>query len=295
MTPPNAASRRVLLDAIRTGTLAHTVLLSGPSGSGKLSLILECADRLLRDPYGRALRREHPDLVIYDYGDDVFKVDYARAVRLEAAMSPTEADVRIFVLAHAQNMTPEAQNALLKLLEEPLPSVYIFLLCENESAMLETIRSRCLKLNTQPPDEESALAELAKLVPEAEAPALRRALRDAGGYPQSACALLAREQSGESRDTAILAENVLDRIRAGDELGLWRILCARDKLSRDEMTAFLDALSSSTLDTLEDEALDPALARFAALVSEMRDLVLKNVHTSHILGLFSQYFVSLKG
>ncbi|MEA4823768.1 MAG: hypothetical protein VB111_06630 [Clostridiaceae bacterium] len=295
MTPPNAASRRVLFDAIRAGTLAHTVMLSGPAGSGKLSLILECADRLLRDPYGRALRREHPDLVIYDYGDDVFKVEYARAVRLEAAMSPTEADVRIFVLAHTQNMTPEAQNALLKLLEEPLPSVYFFLLCENESAMLETIRSRCLKLETQPPDEESALAELSKLAPDTDVSVLRRALRDTGGYPQASYALLSRELSDEGRDAATLAANVLDRIRAGDELGLWRILYSRDKLSRDEMTAFLDALSVSILDTLEESVYDPALTRLAALVTEMRELVPKNVHVSHILGLFSQYFVSLKG
>ena len=288
MTPANEASRRVLLDAVRAGKLARTVLLSGPAGSGKLSLALECADALLGDPHHRALRREHPDLVVTDFEDAAFKVGDARALRVEAAKSPTEADVRVFVLRHTQNMTAEAQNALLKLLEEPLPAVYFFLLCENESAMLGTVRSRCLKLGTQPPDAETALSSLRTRFPDADEAELSLALEEADGYPGTAAEILSQSASDDGRAAAQFASDVLHCLRARDELGLWRVLLSRDKMSREETAAFLDALERRAL---RDSSAAPD-ARLCMLIAEMRELCSANVHSSHIFGLFSQYFVS---
>ena len=293
MTEPGADgsnhdARRVLFDAIDRGTLAHTVLLSGPAGAGKRALAFACAERLLKDPYGRALRGEHPDLCVWDYADAAFKVEYAREIRLEAAKSPTEADTRVFVLMHAQNMTPGAQNALLKLLEEPVG--YFFLLCENESAILDTVRSRCLKLETQPPAEEAALAALQARFPDADAAALRRILQDAGGYPETAAALFERGSSPEATELAGIADTILDRAEAGDELGLWRAVLQKERLSRDDCTLLLDLLAQRLIDRAEGGDSSPALARLSGLVSEMQALVSRNVSPAHVLGLFSRLF-----
>ena len=293
MTEPGADgsnhdARRVLFDAIEQGTLAHTVLLSGPAGAGKKALAFACAERLLKDPYGRARRGEHPDLCVWDYADAVFKVEYARDIRLEAAKSPTEADTRVFVLMHAQNMTPGAQNALLKLLEEP--QGYFFLLCENESAILDTVRSRCLKLETQPPPEESALSALRTRFPDADETALRRTLQDAGGYPQTAAALWERGSSPEGQELSDMAETILGCAVSGDELGLWRAVLRRDRLSRDDCSLLLDMLSQDLLDRAQREGASPVSARLADLISEMQTLLDRNVSPAHVLGLFSRLF-----
>ena len=179
----NHDARQALFDAIEVHALPHTVLISGPEGAGKKALAFACADRLLRDPYGRALRGEHPDLVVWDFDEapDKKQVEFARSLKTEAARTPTEADTRVFVLPHAQRISPPAQNTLLKLLEEPVG--YFFLLCENEAAILETVRSRCMKLETQPPAPEQGMALLRRSCPDADEDALRAFLQDAGGYP----------------------------------------------------------------------------------------------------------------
>lgn len=65
-------------------------------------------------------------------------------------MLPNEAAYRVLILAEAQTMTPQAQNALLKILEEPPAHVIFILTCENRSQLLETVRSRCVCLTLQP-------------------------------------------------------------------------------------------------------------------------------------------------
>ena len=282
-------ARRILSDALSEGRLPRTILLSGPEGSGKRALALGCAQELLHDGSGRALRGEHPDVVIFDRGGDAVTVDEARALREAAFLSPTEADTRVFLLCHAQNLRVEAQNALLKLLEEP--PVYLFLLCENDGAILETVRSRCLKLSTQPPDAAEAQAILRARCPDAPAQTLTRLLSDAGGYPETAAALWARRNTEEGRRAAQLAETLIDRALAGDELGLWRAILAQDKLSRDDCALLLAVLSEQLLHRMETDGASAELLRLSELAARMRALVPKNVHSSHILGLFSQYFV----
>ena len=61
---------------------------------------------------------------------------------------------RVFIVQEAEKMTPQAQNALLKTIEEPPDYVVILLLTESEEALLETIRSRCVKLKMRPVPEK---------------------------------------------------------------------------------------------------------------------------------------------
>jgi DNA polymerase-3 subunit delta' len=71
------------------------------------------------------------------------KVDQVREIIATAHLAPSEGKSKVYVLRSADKMNPQAQNALLKLLEEPPSSACFILACENAAALLPTVRSRC--------------------------------------------------------------------------------------------------------------------------------------------------------
>ena len=117
----------------------------------------------------KVLRGLHPDVICVDPDAGgrrpVFKVDQIRDVSADADIVPTEAQRKVYVLRQADTMNPAAQNALLKLLEEPPRSASFILAVERAESLLPTVRSRCevIRCNT----EADALPEEA--VQEAEA------------------------------------------------------------------------------------------------------------------------------
>lgn len=96
----------------------------------------------------KAERGIHPDIAVIDRLPDKKEivVDQIRALREDAVILPNEAEEKVYILRNADSMNPAAQNALLKLLEEPPPRVTIILEAENPSALLATVRSRSVML-----------------------------------------------------------------------------------------------------------------------------------------------------
>ena len=78
-------------------------------------------------------------------------IDDVRALTYEAGLMPLVAEYRVFVIAYAQ-MTPEAQNALLKLLEEPPKTAQFYVCIASESLLLPTLRSRLMLIATEEAD-----------------------------------------------------------------------------------------------------------------------------------------------
>lgn len=70
-------------------------------------------------------------------------IDEIRNLKYTLSVKPFSRDVKIAIILSAQSLTPEAQNALLKTLEEPTPSTFLFLELKNPYLLLPTIRSRC--------------------------------------------------------------------------------------------------------------------------------------------------------
>ncbi len=111
----------------------------------------------------RVLIQTHPDVLIVppDPPQLLIKLGQVRSLIQSANYQPAEAPRKVFLLTAAAFMK-EAANSLLKVLEEPPPYAHIFLLAENPSELLPTIRSRCalVRLGTLPPEEiEELLAE----------------------------------------------------------------------------------------------------------------------------------------
>lgn len=67
---------------------------------------------------------------------------------------PIISNKKVYIINDAQKMTKEAQNCLLKTLEEPPEFITIILICSNESMLLNTIKSRCTKITFQPIENE---------------------------------------------------------------------------------------------------------------------------------------------
>lgn len=105
----------------------------------------------------------HPDISEYSGGNSPrsFKVDWVREAIRNAYILPNEADVKVFVFLRVQTMSESAQNAVLKVLEEPPSYVRFILQCDSKTNMLETILSRCVLLSLKS-SQTSQLSEKAR-------------------------------------------------------------------------------------------------------------------------------------
>ena len=158
---------RFLKESLLAGRLSPALLFAGPSGVGKRRVARELAKALNCpsakdgepcDACGNCRRideKNHPDVVELDFAKQAewldekperqtaIKIDAIRMIDRQASLKPAEGAFRVVMFDPAQELTEEAANALLKLLEEPPPRFQMILIAEDETALLPTIRSRC--------------------------------------------------------------------------------------------------------------------------------------------------------
>ena len=132
----------------------HAVAIFGEKGSGKRIFALHYAMTILcknsSDPCfscsscKKAIGFNHPDITYIRGNDKTGSISVAdiRNLRAEAYKIPHESEKRIFIIEEASNLTTEAQNAFLKILEEPPKTAQFILTCSNEEELLETVKSR---------------------------------------------------------------------------------------------------------------------------------------------------------
>ncbi|MBP5661802.1 MAG: DNA polymerase III subunit delta, partial [Clostridia bacterium] len=143
-------------DAIRAGRGSHAYLLTGQADIGKRSFALACACALLCRQENapcmvcpscrKVMAGNHPDVHILTPDKNLFRVDQVREMLASLYESPYEGGAKAYVLCGFHKANEQAQNALLKSLEEPPRAVTFFLLAENPYALLPTVRSRCKTL-----------------------------------------------------------------------------------------------------------------------------------------------------
>ncbi|MDI9520114.1 MAG: hypothetical protein QM308_03025 [Bacillota bacterium] len=155
-----------LIQQYATSKAPHALMISGQFGVGKATLAGILAQALLctggQKPCGtcpecvKVQENNHANLLevkLLDRQRSV-KVDQARALLGSLATYPFSSGARVVLLHLADTYTPQAQNALLKAVEEPDPATFFLITCANEQAVLSTIRSRCQIFRLPPwPDE----------------------------------------------------------------------------------------------------------------------------------------------
>jgi len=133
--------RESLTRSIENGDFPHACLIVGEDGIGKSKVAKEVAVNIL----GKSELKEYVDIEEYRISENkkFFSVDQVRTIIEEVNKKPYESDKKVIILHNADKMTSQAQNALLKTIEEPPVGVFLILLCEKKENILDTIKSRC--------------------------------------------------------------------------------------------------------------------------------------------------------
>ena len=149
-----------LQNAIKMEKVSHAYIINGPKLSGKMMLAeafataLQCENG---DPCGcmqckscrQAADRNQPDIIYVSHEKpNNISVDEIRAqLNNDIAIKPYSSRYKIYIIDETEKMNQQAQNALLKTIEEPPAYGIIMLLTTNADSFLQTIRSRCITLN----------------------------------------------------------------------------------------------------------------------------------------------------
>lgn len=153
--------------AIETGNISHAYIINGETGSGRRMLAdafaktLQCEKRQDSDACDgckschQAESDNHPDIRYITHEKASISVDDIREqLNNDIQIKPYSSEHKIYIIPDANKMTEQAQNALLKTIEEPPAYAVILLLTDNLNALLSTIQSRCVTINTKPISKE---------------------------------------------------------------------------------------------------------------------------------------------
>ncbi len=151
-----------LQNAIRMGKVSHAYIIQGEAGSGKKMLAdifataLQCEEGGI-EPCGhcqsckQAASGNHPDIRRITHEKATIGVDDIRLqLNNEIMVKPYSRPYKVYIIDEAEKMTEQAQNAMLKTIEEPPEYAVILLLTVNAKLLLPTILSRCILLNMRP-------------------------------------------------------------------------------------------------------------------------------------------------
>ena len=251
-------------DEIAEGCFPHAYILAGKPGSGKRTLALHIAAALacrsraalpcgVCDSCQKILGGFSPDVIFVrkDADKKEFTVNLIRQIKDSLYIAPNELKKRVYILEDTETMNANAQNAFLKMLEEPPSYVVFLLLCSNTENLLETVKSRAPILYTEklPADEiHSFLLEHSPRAREMAAndlPKLQAITTAADGSIGLAMSLCE-----ESDKHAALQQSVLDFLTAWTAPSLTDLDLFCDRLSGvgDGMNAFLETLKKALRD-----------------------------------------------
>ena len=149
-----------LKNAIALDKVSHAYIFNGPDGSGKMMLAEAFAMALQCEGEGtkpclschsckQAMDHNQPDIIYVTHEKpNVIKADDIRKqINNDIVIKPYSSRYKVYIVDEAEKMNPQAENALLKTIEEPPAYAVIILLTTNADSFLPTILSRCIRLN----------------------------------------------------------------------------------------------------------------------------------------------------
>jgi DNA polymerase-3 subunit delta' len=278
----HAEAEQTLLNAYRSGQIAHAWLIGGPSGVGKATLAYRMARFVLAnpDPAAPAVQRAtslavspdhptarrisnqaHPDLLVLHriinektgkLFQDIRVEDIRHAVPFFGS-TPGEGGWRVTIVDSVEELNRSGENSLLKILEEPPPRALLLLVSNAPGRVLPTIRSRCRMLVLRPlSGRETAEAVAATTGRAAEEPEVIEAIAAANGSVGRGIELL-------DSDTLALRKKVTDllgQLPSPDPLAMHALGDALGFSDPAPLATFVDLVNdwlSQRLETFEDK------------------------------------------
>jgi len=266
LLPGNQHLKRSMAADIERGTLLHAYIIEAPRGSGKYTFALSLAAALacknknaLAMPCGdcencrKILYGGCVDVITVDTnGTASIKIEQIRKLKENTVLSPSELEIKAYIIKDADKMTEEAQNALLKTIEEPpVQATYYFLLAENAEMLLPTIRSRAPVTRLTPPTRAEVTDTVIKQGKHTDRAAVLRAAAAAGNSLYFTNGIL--EGSEEGKEKLSLYETAEKALS---------LLCSRG--SRSEFIMYFTSVSAKK---------DTASAIFRLIYSALRDII----------------------
>lgn len=254
----NAEVKESLSQLLSGGRLPHAILLEGPQGVGKRTLARLIASALVCTGEGerpcmrcaackKSAAQSHPDIKeVENAGGKIISVDTVRNIRGDIFVLPNEAAYKIYLIPDAQAMNEQAQNALLKILEEPPAHGFFILTCHSRHELIPTVLSRSAVFTLSGVEHCEAAAFVSRILPEASQEAI---LEAAAVWDGVIGQMVDGLQSGRLGQSVELAANITRAIVAADELELL-LLTAKVEKDKELLRSALSLLKLIFRDAL---------------------------------------------
>lgn len=152
----NEENKKILEQIIKSENIGHSYMFIGTTGIGKKEFAKEFAKAILCENSSKPCKKcksclefengNNPDFYYVGLEENSIKIDTIRKMQQKVQELPIVSNKKVYIIDDCEFMTKEAQNCLLKTLEEPPKFVTIILITANENLILNTIKSRCLKM-----------------------------------------------------------------------------------------------------------------------------------------------------
>lgn len=163
----NTEVKEYLDKNIKQKNILHSYLFLGTSGIGKLLIAKEFAKAILCIEENSDIctcksctcfnGKNHPDFYLINEAGENIKIDIIRELTEKVIEKPIISNRKVYIINDCDKMTKEAQNCLLKTLEEPPEFAVIILISSNENLILNTIKSRCMSIKFKNIEDEELL------------------------------------------------------------------------------------------------------------------------------------------
>ena len=255
-----------LQNAIRTKKVSHAYIINGERHAGKefiagiFAMALQCENGDIQPcqkchSCTQALSKNHPDIIrlVHEKPNTISVEDIRKQINSDISIKPYSGPYKIYIVNEGEKMTIQAQNALLKTLEEPPAYGIILILTANKNALLPTVVSRCVVLNMKPVEDELLKNYLMETV---EIP----------DYKADICVAFARGNIGKSRMLASseefeeIREEAVTLMKYIGEMEINEIVAAIKKINhfKLEVSDYLDIISVWYRDVLLFKATNDA-------------------------------------
>lgn len=241
-----------LENAVRLNKVSHAYIINGERCAGKefiakiFAMALQCENKQDSEPCGechsckQALSANQPDIIFltHEKPNTISVDDIREQINNDVAIKPYSSSKKIYIISEGEKMTIQAQNALLKTLEEPPEYAVIIILTENADMLLSTILSRCVLLNMKPAKD----AQIKKFLMET---------MEIPDYKADVCVAFARGNVGKARLLANseefdkVKEEALSLLKYINDMEINEVVAAIKKINdyKFDVNDYLDILS----------------------------------------------------